>query len=85
MAKLRSSMTDYDFAVYPTLQPDERRRLANAVVYGDQATASVVPVELRSTGAAAADADTMCLRSLSSNANARAASMALAANSALGV
>ncbi len=81
MAKLRSNMATFE--VYPTLQPDERKRLANSVVY-DTTTLPVVPVELRSTGAAAADADSRCLRNLSANATARAASMALAANSALG-
>ena len=83
MAKLRSNMATFE--VYPMLQPDERRRLASALVYDDGAAISVVPVELRSAGMAAADADFRCLRNLSANATARAASMALAANSTLGM
>lgn len=82
MARLRSSMNTLE--VRSTIPSSELRQMSRILDYGDHSPLPVVPPEMRSTGAAAMDADSRCLRSLSANATARAASMALAANSALG-
>lgn len=81
MARLRSSLASFE--VQPKIKPGDRKRLAE-LFGGEGFEFPDVPVELRSTGDAAVDADDRCLRNLSSNARARAASMVLAANSALG-
>ena len=81
MARLRSSLATFE--VQPEIKPGDRERMIE-LFGGEGVSFPDVPIELRSTGDAAAYADDRCLRNLSSNARARAASMVLAANSALG-
>jgi hypothetical protein len=82
MARLRSSLADYEVPV--EIMPGDRERMME-LFGGEGFEFPDVPIELRSTGDAAAYADDRCLRNLASNARARSASMLLAANSALGV
>lgn len=83
MAKIRPTMTTIRVAPRP-MTAAELRRAAKFMAQTDGEVAPKVPANLRSTGVAALEADARCLKRLSANATTRAASMALAGNSALG-
>lgn len=83
MAKIRPTMTTVRTAPQP-MTADELRRAAKFMARTDTTALPKVPVNMRSTGMAALEADARCLKGLSVNATTRAASMALAGNSALG-
>lgn len=78
MAKLREDSSSFE--VYIDLTPEERKELAEHIVY-KRVELSTVPIELRSSGNAAYNADERVLARLEQNNIARGASHNIARNS----
>ena len=78
MAKLREDSSSFE--VYIDLTPEERRELSEHIVY-EIVELPTVPIELRSSGNAAYNADERVLARLEQNSIARGASHNIARNS----